>query len=107
VKRQFFDAKGVSWDVWDVSPHDLSRFDYDRRTSSRARGDAPRAVAASVYPELREGWLCFQSLHEKRRFAPIPSDWYELPDAVLRVMLDVATPAAAVARSASPPAQGE
>jgi len=107
VKRQIFDANGVSWDVWDVSPHDLSRFDYDRRTSSRVRGDAPRAVASSVYPELREGWLCFQSLSEKRRFAPIPGDWYELPDAVLRVMLEVATPAPAVTRSASPPAYDE
>jgi hypothetical protein len=106
VRRQFFDAKGASWDVWDVSPHDLSRFDYDRRTSSRVRGDAPRAVEASVYPELREGWLCFQSATEKRRFAPIPSDWYELPDAVLRVMLDVATPAPVVMRNVSPSQDG-
>lgn len=106
VRRQFFDAKGASWDVWDVSPHDLSRFDYDRRSSSRVRGDAPRPVDASVYPELREGWLCFQSATEKRRFAPIPSDWYELPDAVLRVMLDVATPAPAVTRNAWPSRDG-
>lgn len=93
VKRQFFDANAVSWDVWDVSPQDLSRVDYDRRTSSRGHGDAPRPLTASVYPELRDGWLCFQSATEKRRFAPIPPDWYDLPDAVLRVMLDVATPA--------------
>ena len=95
VKRQFFDANAVSWDVWDVSPQDLSRVDYDRRTSSRGHGDAPRPLTASVYPELRDGWLCFQSATEKRRFAPIPPDWYDLPDAVLRVMLDVATPAPA------------
>lgn len=93
VKRQFSDAKGISWDVWDVSPQDLSRVDYDRRAASRAHDDAPRPQTSSVYPELREGWLCFQSHTEKRRFAPIPPNWYELPDGVLRVMLDVATPA--------------
>lgn len=95
VKRQFFDAHGVPWDVWEVSPHDLSRVDYDRRGGSRAHGDAPRQLTVSVYPELREGWLCFQSNSEKRRFAPIPPDWYDLPDPVLRVMLEVATPAPA------------
>jgi hypothetical protein len=95
VKRQFFDANGVSWDVWDVSPQDLSRVDYDRRATARTQGDVPRAFSASVYPELREGWLCFQSALEKRRFAPIPPEWHELPDGVLRVMLEVATPAPA------------
>lgn len=95
VKRQFFDANGVSWDVWDVSPQDLSRVDYDRRTTARNQGDVPRVLSASVYPELREGWLCFQSPLEKRRFAPIPPDWHDLPDGVLRVMLEVATPAPA------------
>ena len=95
MKRQFFDANGVSWDVWDVSPHDLSRVDYDRRSASRPHEDAPRLPTVSVYPELREGWLCFQSVTEKRRFAPIPPDWYDLPDGVLRVMLEVATPAPA------------
>ena len=97
VKRQFFDANGLSWDVWDVSPQDLNRVEYDRRAMSRAHGDAPRPLTASVYPELREGWLCFQSATEKRRFAPIPTEWYDLPDAVLRVMLEVATPAPAAA----------
>ena len=103
MKRQFFDANGKSWDVWDVSPHDLSRVDYDRRAASRAHDDAPRPLTASVYPELREGWLCFQSATEKRRFAPIPPDWHELPDAVLRVMLEVATPAPAAGLAAPRP----
>ena len=107
VKRQFFDATGLSWDVWDVGPQDLSRVDYDRRASSRAHDDAPRSLTASVYPELREGWLCFQSATEKRRFAPIPPDWYDLPDAVLRVMLEVATPAPAAGGSTPRPTRTE
>lgn len=107
VKRQFYDANGVSWDVWDVSPQDLSRVEYDRRGASRAHGDAPRPPTASVYPELREGWLCFQSTSEKRRFAPIPPDWHELPDAVLRVMLEVATPAPTASGASTRPTRSE
>jgi hypothetical protein len=99
VKRQFLDGNGVSWDVWDVSPQDLSRVDYDRRAAARPNEDAPRQLTASVFPELREGWLCFQSATEKRRFAPIPPDWYDLPDAVLRVMLEVATLAPAAGQA--------
>lgn len=107
VKRQFYDAKGVSWDVWDVSPHDLSRVDYDRRAASRGHDDAPRPLTASVYPELREGWLCFQSASEKRRFAPIPPNWHDLPDAVLRVMLEVAATAPAADHTLPRPTTGE
>lgn len=107
MKRQFFDANGLSWDVWDVSPQDLSRVDYDRRATARAQGDAPRVLSASVYPELREGWLCFQSAVEKRRFAPIPPEWYDLPDAVLRVMLEVATPAPAAEPKIPRPASND
>jgi len=41
-------------------------------------------------PALERGWLCFQAGEERRRFAPIPPGWDELPDGVLRVMLDIA-----------------
>jgi len=41
---------------------------------------------------LQNGWLCFQAGFERRRFAPIPPDWSELPDGVLRVMLEIANP---------------
>lgn len=104
-KRQFTDEHGVVWVVWDVHPDDLGRMIYDRRTSQRAESpvepsaDRPGEVASSgrsVDPELQRGWLCFQTGTEKRRFTPIPPQWEELPDSVLRVMLEVASPAAHV-----------
>ena len=105
AKRQFADEHGVVWVVWDVHPDDLGRMIYDRRTSQRAespvKASADRSgdVASSdrsVDPELQRGWLCFQTGTEKRRFTPIPPQWEELPDSVLRVMLEVASPAAHV-----------
>jgi hypothetical protein len=105
AKRQFTDEHGVVWVVWDVHPDDLGRMVYDRRTRQRAESpvrasaDGPDDVASSgrsVDPELQRGWLCFQAGTEKRRFTPIPPQWEELPDSVLRVMLEVAPPAAHV-----------
>ncbi len=101
-KRQFTDEHGVVWVVWDVHPDDLGRMVYDRRASQRADspqrqdGDGTGGFAAggrSVDPELQRGGLCFQSGIQKRRFTPIPPNWDDLPDSVLRVMLDVASPA--------------
>lgn len=95
-KRQFHDSKGVAWDVWDVRPSDATIRGYDRRAESRE--PPPSAVIDPIKPTLdpllEEGWLCFQAGTERRRFAPIPPAWVELPDAVLRVMLDIANPVA-------------
>jgi hypothetical protein len=100
LKRQVTDSRGNRWDVWEVDPKDLDRVAYDRRSTGRNQ-DAPRAGpiapwtpvdVATLHPELRDGWLCFQLDTERRRFAPIPPHWLELPENVLRVMLDVATP---------------
>lgn len=105
AKRQFTDEHGVVWVVWDVHPDDLVRMIYDRRTSQRAESSGSASVdgdgdlarsGRSVDPELQRGWLCFQTGTEKRRFTPIPPKWEELPDSVLRVMVDVASPAAHV-----------
>jgi hypothetical protein len=86
----------VYWDVWDVRPEDaLPRAMYDRRNMERA-GDTDEARvperSALVDPLLEDGWLCFQAGAVRRRFAPIPPSWFELPDAVLRVMVDIASP---------------
>ncbi|HWH50866.1 MAG TPA: hypothetical protein VN651_04945 [Gemmatimonadaceae bacterium] len=113
MKRQITDSHGNRWDVWEVNPKDLDRAAYDRRSTERNRNGLPGGTSASwtpvditaLHPELRDGWLCFQLGVERRRFAPAPPRWLELPDNVLRVMLDVATP---VTRTASPaPESGE
>lgn len=85
------------WDVWDVRPEDaLQRTSYDRRNLERAGADdaSPAERSALVDPLLEDGWLCFQTGNMRRRFAPIPPAWFELPDAVLRVMVDIASPVA-------------
>jgi hypothetical protein len=101
VKRHITDSQGRRWDVWEVDPRDLNRFAYDRRGSGR--DERVDTLAAAVHPELSEGWICFQSGEERRRFAPIPPGWIGLPDSVLRVMLDVATPVARTSGAANRP----
>jgi hypothetical protein len=93
--RQFRDTSGALWDVWDVHPNDaIPRSAYDRRGSERSDGaeDSGSPRQPLIDPLLEDGWLCFQRGSERRRFAPVPPGWYELPDAVLRVMVDIASP---------------
>ena len=84
--RQFTDPHGTTWEVWDVQPEQFDAT-YDRRNGERFdRHKTPVSV------NLAEGWLCFQSGPERRRFFPIPPRWHELPDGVLRVILEVSDP---------------
>ena len=92
TKRQIRDEHGALWDVWDVIPREvLGNGTYDRRSSGRGQPDREERPP-SLQPELEHGWLCFQHNTERRRFAPIPPGWGDLPDGVLRVMLDIASP---------------
>jgi hypothetical protein len=79
-KRRFTDARGTSWEVWDVRRSDIPS----------DQGAEPEDLEHSrVSHELVNGWLCFQAGDDRRRFAPIPPSWHEFPDGVLRVILDV------------------
>jgi hypothetical protein len=71
-----FKHEGTEWMVWDTSPH--------------AAGTAERRL--SVATEFADGWLTFQSEAEKRRLAPVPSDWFDLPEAQLAALLERAAP---------------
>jgi hypothetical protein len=66
------DKRGVRWDVFPVY------------TDSR--------VAARWHLELpySQGWLCFDSAGEKRRLAPVPSQWYRLGNAQLEALAEIA-----------------
>ena len=66
--REFTDADGVRWEVWDVLPHHIAP-----TLSSRLQLPA----------ELLSGWLAFYSANEARRLAPIPATWPTLSDADL------------------------
>jgi hypothetical protein len=92
ARRQFRDANGALWNVWDVIPDEaLPLPTYDRRGTDRPAGT--NGVAhRPLDPALERGWLCFQHEEERRRFVPVPPHWEEVPDGVLRVMLEIATP---------------
>lgn len=59
----------------------------------------------------REGWLVFESPEEKRRLAPVPSDWETMPLDALAALCAKASPQAARpkstadAKGAAPPAE--
>lgn len=56
--REFTDDAGRIWRVWDTRP-----------VSANA--------LRSVSPTFAEGWLTFESETERRRLAPIPTEWEE------------------------------
>ncbi|HEV7388466.1 MAG TPA: hypothetical protein VGN73_07645 [Gemmatimonadaceae bacterium] len=62
--RSFVDTDGVEWNVWEIKP-------------SSVQGTGSMLMLQPVVePYLERGWLCFESNRgEKRRFAPVPSDW--------------------------------
>ena len=84
--RIFLDARGRTWEVWMVHPSSIERRKMERRTpvenavyliEQRVLGDR-RAVTRSrgaVATEFSAGWLCFASDGEKRRLAPVPTNW--------------------------------
>lgn len=71
--RQFTDANGTTWRVWDVWPR-------NSRTSTSAAHPG-----LEVFPgaNLSDGWLCFECDREKRRLAPVPPEWETCEPCVL------------------------
>lgn len=93
--RTFADEQGKSWEIWDVRPARLERRGVERRDGEARPWTGPERRVADErrqerqvrmrldYP-LSEGWLVFRSDEEKRRLAPIPSNWESLRGAELR-----------------------
>ena len=79
--REFRDEAGTEW-----------------RVTLTPRGSD--AVSRDHYlPEAyREGWLLFESNQEKRRLAPVPSDWESMPTEELARLCGKAVPQTARAR---------
>ena len=97
MHRQFTDAEGRSWDVWEVIPQMAERREGHTDVPVERRADSkPRA---SLPVEMREGWLAFESRHERRRLAPSPAGWELLNDRDLAQLLDRATVVSKVRRS--------
>jgi hypothetical protein len=80
--RLFDDARGVRWDVWAVYPE--------------TRPSQLSALPAT----FQTGWLVFESINEKRRLSPIPSNWQSLPPGELEQLCERAETASRRARGA-------
>jgi hypothetical protein len=79
--RQFTDANGVAWDVYDV----VALPGFGRP------GEPQLAPNSEVFRAVRT-WLVFESAGEKRRLASIPDNWDAAPTQELERLLAAATP---------------
>ena len=70
--RNFVDADGVEWQVWEVTPH-----------------ESPAGRSGTLLAAYRDGWLAFESLDGmlRRRLPGFPRDWCRLADEDLEKML--------------------
>ena len=85
--RQFTDSAGTVWDVWDVHPTTAAR---TLANLCLEAGDPTDGGRNPVAPALADGWLCFSHGVERRRLAPIPSGWTDLPEGDLEHLRDSA-----------------
>lgn len=73
--RNFRDAEGNEWQVWDVRP--------------------PERPVNYLPQGAESGWLAFRSGDVMRRLRPIPSDWESASEAELQQWCERGTPARA------------
>ncbi|HEY1953307.1 MAG TPA: hypothetical protein VGG76_10945 [Gemmatimonadaceae bacterium] len=105
--RTFLDRVGSYWQVWDSQPTKVERrvTPADRRapryrawTGAERRSGTDRRTVSQRRILLAQGygsgWLTFESLNEKRRLNPIPSNWEDLSNGELRALCDKAKPVA-------------
>lgn len=62
--REIVDGDGTPWKVWAVMSSAID----------------PRTAAEDFLGDYSDGWLCFESPHQRRRLARFPQDWDRLPD---------------------------
>ena len=76
----------------------------ERRSGDERRVDekAPGISRATIAPEFTYGWLCFETIGEKRRLAPVPDGWDRADDDTIEQWCCVAK---AVPRRKTDPAQ--
>ena len=74
--REFQDRSGIEWKVWDTTPERM----HASPASDRALGD------------LRGGWITFSSILGRRRLAPVPAGWENLPSRELERLCERAIP---------------
>ena len=103
--RTLRDTDGSEWQIWEVKPVWTERRAADRRAADspqlppgqeRRSGDGDRREGFDpsrprISPGLELGWLAFASERERRRIAPAPAGWEDMPDeALLRLCASAA-----------------
>jgi hypothetical protein len=93
--RQFIDSKKTKWEVWDVEPSHAERrlSAQDRRRGKRTSGERRQVedrARVRIHSKLSYGWLAFESKHDRRRLAPIPSGWEAFDAAALEQLCEQA-----------------
>jgi len=91
--REFTDSVGRQWQVWKVVPERIERRladEADDPPVERRRRDEFRVPLGERWIG---GWLCFETAGEKRRLAPFPLHWDELPVEELEALCSRAAPA--------------
>jgi len=81
ARRQFTDANGVQWDVYDVVA--LPGF---------GRPGEPQLAPHSEVFRAARAWLVFENATEKRRLASLPGNLEDASPEELRRLLDQAEP---------------
>lgn len=86
--RTIMDTQGVVWDVWEVQ----AAANENRRDENPVppAGLAERRKARSRQSPRRAGWLALQNDIERRRVVPAPSDWREMTDDQLTMVVAAA-----------------
>jgi len=72
--RDFVDESGLKWRVWPVLRSSIH----------------PKTAAEDYLGDYGDGWLCFESGHERRRLARYPDDWDKMTDVDLCKLLSKA-----------------
>jgi hypothetical protein len=84
--RKYVDSWGRTWEVWMVHPSAIERRGIERRSKvenavylieQRILGERRKVVGSrvAVASEYSNGWLCFTRDGERRRLAPVPTNW--------------------------------
>jgi len=104
--RSFLGPGNVEWQVWSVVPG--TRRDGERRAGFDRRSPDPvfryagperrasndrRRLSPGLPERLACGWLIFEGAGERRRLAPIPPHWDQLPERDLGRLCERAVPA--------------
>ena len=91
--REFPDAFGRIWQAWDTYPQGADSAGKGDSVLSKYVATRPAQGGSrptSVRHQYEAGWLTFKFDDERRRLAPIPTQWESADDATLRGYLDSA-----------------